>query len=226
MSKTNNGKCLFCGKTFSKLSIKKHLDKCSVRAEGYITEDVDKSERYFLILIQGHGHPEYWIYIDMPANSTLKVLDAFLRDIWLECCGHLSAFKINNETFSVYPDREFGDRSMNAKLENVLETGMQFKYEYDFGSTTMLKLKVVSEFNGKRRRKKVKLLARNHQPTIKCSYCEKTATNVCCQCIYDDSGWVCDDCADNHECGEEMLLPVVNSPRVGTCAYSGGFYDE
>ena len=24
-----------------------------------------------------------------------------------------------------------------------------------------------------------------------------------------------------HECGAEVLLPVVNSPRVGVCGYSG-----
>ena len=118
---------------------------------------------------------------------------------------------------------------MNTKLKNIFEPGMQFKYEYDFGSTTTLKLKVVSEFRGSERNKKgkkVRLLARNNQPDIKCSHCGKPATNVCCECIYDDNGWFCDNCADNHKCGEDMLLPVVNSPRVGICAYNGGSYDE
>jgi len=32
---------------------------------------------------------------------------------------------------------------------------------------------------------------------------------------------VCEGCAGEHECGEEMLLPVVNSPRVGMCGYEG-----
>ncbi|MEW5818294.1 MAG: hypothetical protein AB1798_23260 [Spirochaetota bacterium] len=224
MSKTSNGKCLFCGQTFSKLSVKKHLDKCHARAGDFLAENDEKAERYFCISIQGYENPEYWIYVDIPSKSTLKVLDQFLRNIWLECCGHLSSFEISGQTFSVLPDREFGDESMNTKLENILDTGMQFRYEYDFGSTTMLKLKIVADFYGKKRRKKVKLLARNHQPDIKCSYCENTATEVCCVCVYDDDGWVCDECADKHECGEEMLLPVVNSPRVGVCAYSG--YDD
>lgn len=226
MSKTTEGKCLFCDKILSKVSMKKHLDNCKARSEEYIGGDAEKSERYFCILVQGYDNPEYWIYVDIPSSSTLKVLDGFLRDIWLECCGHLSMFEIGGQTFSVSPDREFGDRSMNAKLEDIFETGMQSRYEYDFGSTTVLKLKVVSEFYGKKRRKKVKLLARNNQPDIKCSYCGKPATSVCCQCIYDGRGWICDDCADKHECGDEMLLPVVNSPRVGVCAYCGGIYDE
>ncbi len=225
MSKTRDGECLFCGKTFSRLSIKKHLDKCELRVKELISDDVEKCENYFCISVQGDQDPDYWIYIDMPLSSTLMVLDGFLRDIWLECCGHLSLFQIDGQTFSSFPDKEFGDKSMRVKLENILEKGMQFKYEYDFGSTTILKLKIVSVFNGKKRKKKVKLLARNIQPIIQCSYCGSPATNVCCQCIYDDAGWLCDGCADKHECGEEMLLPVVNSPRVGVCAYTGGFYD-
>jgi len=34
-------------------------------------------------------------------------------------------------------------------------------------------------------------------------------------------GWLCDECAPKHKCGEDMLLPVVNSPRVGKCGYTG-----
>ena len=229
MRKTTEGKCLFCGETFSEKTIKGHLENCKVKNEEYTMEDADKSEKYFCLLAQGYENPEYWIYIDIPASSTFQELDDFLRDIWLECCGHLSLFEIRGETFSSSPDREFGDKNMNIKLKNIFEMGMQFKYEYDFGSTTTLKLKVVSEFCGSERNKKgkkVRLLARNNQPDIKCSHCGKPATNVCCQCIYDDNGWVCDNCADNHKCGEDMLLPVVNSPRVGICAYNGGSYDE
>ena len=62
-------------------------------------------------------------------------------------------FEIDGESFASNPDREFGDRSMNTKLKSVLDVGMRFKYEYDFGSSTDLKLKVVSEFCGKKRRK-------------------------------------------------------------------------
>jgi hypothetical protein len=32
---------------------------------------------------------------------------------------------------------------------------------------------------------------------------------------------LCDDCAADHEHDEEMFLPVVNSPRIGMCGYSG-----
>jgi hypothetical protein len=30
-----------------------------------------------------------------------------------------------------------------------------------------------------------------------------------------------EDCAQTHEFGEDVFLPVVNSPRTGVCAYAG-----
>lgn len=34
---------------------------------------------------------KYWLIIEVSENVTLKELDNFIRDIWVECCGHLSA---------------------------------------------------------------------------------------------------------------------------------------
>jgi hypothetical protein len=31
----------------------------------------------------------------------------------------------------------------------------------------------------------------------------------------------CAKCSEEHEDGEEMMLPVVNSPRMGECGYDG-----
>src|SRR6266487_3021906 len=66
-----------------------------------------------------------------------------------------------------------------------------------------------------------KVLGRNTPPLIPCGVCGKPATAVCSQCVYDEQGWLCEACAKTHECGEDMLLPVVNSPRVGMCGYTG-----
>lgn len=85
-------------------------------------------------------------------------------------------------------------------------------HEYDFGSITVLRLKVVSEFEASIKGKAIKILVRNDAPEIKCEECGRLATQVCCQCIYDGAGWPCADCLKNHECGEDMMLPVVNSP--------------
>ena len=99
---------------------------------------------------------------------------------------------------------------------------MEFSYTYDFGSSTNLELRVVNEYKGNSSEKTVKILARNDAPEIKCSECEeKLATKICVNCKWSGRGCLCEDCAEDHGCGQEMLLPVVNSPRVGVCGYCG-----
>lgn len=41
--------------------------------------------------------------------------------------------------------------------------------------------------------------------------------------IWDGEGWLCESCAKNHECDEDMFLPVLNSPRTGVCGYTGSY---
>jgi hypothetical protein len=106
-------------------------------------------------------------------------------------------------------------------LDEVLRPKIKFLHEYDFGTTTELVLRVVAERESEIKKKSIRVLARNDSPSITCDSCGKVATHVCSQCIYEGKGWLCDACAGTHECGEEMLLPVVNSPRVGMCGYSG-----
>lgn len=45
-----------------------------------------------LLKIETPYEKDYWLYADISMTSTLKTLDTFLRDIWLECCGHMGAF--------------------------------------------------------------------------------------------------------------------------------------
>lgn len=223
----SNGVCSFCGKTLSKAAMRKHLDLCEQRKA--VSETVSgpkaKEAKYFHILVEGRYSPEYWIHLEVRADTWLKNLDDFLREIWLECCGHLSAFTIEGERYeseAVEPLYGFErEKGMDAKIGDVLKLGTMFVHEYDYGTTTELKLRVVSESMWKRGSKRVRLMARNTPPLITCSVCGKTATQVCTQCIYDSVGWLCDKCSRKHKCGEEMLLPVVNSPRVGMCGYTG-----
>jgi hypothetical protein len=98
---------------------------------------------------------------------------------------------------------------------------MTFAYEYDFGTTTELRLRVMAERDGAWQREAVQLLARNNSPVIPCEACGQEATQVCSQCIYEGQGWLCDACVAAHACGDDMMLPVVNSPRVGMCGYTG-----
>jgi len=197
------GRCFNCNKSFSKAGMTKHLKSC-------LKEDGDTE--LFHILVDGIYQPEYWLHIEIPAGAKLKDLDQFLRDIWLECCGHLSAFEVDG--------RDYKGGSTTA-LEKLLGPGMEFYHRYDFGTTTELRLNVISqrkgEVNGK---EKVRILARNDPPEINCG-CGKGAKWICVEENMGEDCYFCDDCADGHECGEEMFLPVVNSPRMGVCGYEG-----
>ena len=222
MSEIGKGKCSYCKGVFSRTNMEKHLDACESRIEKHRPGSASSDDEiYFGILVEGFELPQYWMYVDIPVSASLKVLDGFLRDTWLECCGHLSSFEIAGEIYASNPVKSEGDKSMGIKLGDVLEKGMQFLHEYDFGSTTTLKLTVASSRTGKKRRQKAEIMARNLPPEIRCTECGAIATHVCCECIYEDEGWLCDKCSEAHECGEEMLLPVVNSPRVGVCGYCG-----
>ncbi|RCW52126.1 hypothetical protein [Halanaerobium sp. ST460_2HS_T2] len=92
-------------------------------------------------------------------------------------------------------------------------------------------MNVVNVFKAEERKDKISVLARNNQPEIKCSHCDNPAEYICPDCIYNGLGWYCSDCLDKHEENNCMwdsknLLPVVNSPRVGVCAYTGNKKDN
>jgi len=113
-----------------------------------------------------------------------------------------------------------GDKLMNFAVSDELKKGVVFEYEYDFGTTTTLKLAVVGERKGKSKR--ISVLARNKPVEYKCGSCGAKATLVCAQCTFDiDKVVFCNKCAKKHECGEEAMLKIVNSPRTGMCGYEG-----
>lgn len=220
--KKTNGTCTFCNSSINKTKMKAHLKSC--KQKQAIATPLGKqtpTKKAFLILVSGISLHEYWIYFEVPANVKLKRIDSFLRKTWVECCGHLSAFSIKGKMYQSTPDKYFNDLSMNYSLDKLLDQGINFSYEYDFGSPTQLDLKVISEYQIESADSSIKILARNDPPLILCETCGNPATYICAYCEYLDEGWLCDECAVGHECGEEMLLPVVNSPRVGVCGYVG-----
>lgn len=217
------GKCRFCNVEYTKAGMTKHLETCKARLALLEDKGATKPLPTFHLVAEGYDAPEYWLQLDVPTQLTLSDLDAFLRDIWLECCGHLSAFSIDGQEYASSAAGEMGMKSMRAaKLANVLHPGQKLGYEYDFGTTTALLLTVVSEHVGVGKPKTIDVQARNEPPTTVCQTCGKPATKVCSICIIEqDSGFCCAKCAKGHECGEDMFLPVVNSPRMGMCGYEG-----
>ena len=211
--KTSKGICLLCNSIYTGAGMSKHLKSCLPKYLEYLPESGgSKTGSFFHIMVQGADFPEYWLQLKVSSESKLKALDKFLRDIWLECCGHLSAFR--------YFSRELG---MQRRLSDILTPGMQFIHEYDFGETTISLAKVLGYYEGPIKRKgPIEILARNDPPEFLCEECGKApAVEICTECQWEGSGWLCESCAEKHECDEEMRLPVVNSPRTGVCGYTG-----
>ena len=222
VEKPNTGSCQLCGKSFARASMGRHLKTCiQSHAQEMPASAKESGQRFHLMIEEPHGK-QYWLHVAVPAEAPLSLLDSFLRHIWLECCGHMSAFEIGGRGYSVQPMAEYGEKSMRTKLRQVLEVGQKFSYEYDFGSTTALGLKTVALFEQGPPKRSVQLLARNDPPEVACDACDgQPATVICTACDPIGEGWLCTACADKHECDSEMYLPVVNSPRAGVCAYTG-----
>ncbi len=212
---STEGKCGYCGKLFSGSAMGRHMTACGERKKKLAAGQ----GRAPVFLLKASAGP-YWIFLDIDGSATLEDLDSFLRDIWLECCGHMSCFKIGDSSFynEDSPDLEGSD--MKVRLAKVLKPGVAFEHEYDFGTTTKLQLKVIDLRSGKVK-SRIDLASRNSPPEFKCASCGNTATDICAQCIWEKEPWYCKPCAKKHECGDDMFLPIVNSPRTGMCGYTG-----
>ena len=226
MSQRTKGKCKYCGKEYTISYMNRHLSACK---EWLKQLDAEKGSRrcgYFQLAVYSKYNRDYWLFIEIQETATLKDIDSFLRDIWLECCGHLSAFNINGISYDAVPveDVFWGgpSKSMNYKLKSLLKKGMVIGYEYDFGSTIELMIAVVNYRIGHWKKEKLTILSRNNPPALICDECgEKPAVAICTQCVWDGAGLLCEECSKTHACGEDMLLPVCNSPRMGVCGYLG-----
>lgn len=222
------GNCYLCGKYLAKSGVVKHLSAAH-NAEG------QNAQRCVLLKVESG---DYWLYLDMADTASLKPLDAFLRKIWLECCGHMSCFYVRQTAYGWYGGgiQELG---MARKLSSFCK-GDQILYDYDFGSTTTLKITVMDTgFFRPRQRSAVRLLARNEDYVFECRDCGKPADFVNSELIYSwENPFICEACAekrrelaenseDEDEPNDElrydvdMLRPIVNSPRMGVCGYEG-----
>ncbi|MBS3965683.1 MAG: hypothetical protein KGZ60_08180 [Truepera sp.] len=249
---TSYGTCALCGYRGVKAGMSRHLKACLPKHD----KAENKPAKLFHLRAEGRYEPHYWLDLEVVAEATLYDLVRFLRKVWLECCGHLSMFKIGNTLYNVrydegeefegedeletFLEHTFGSLSpglremlevrrarmpkegdMEVALAEVLTPGLKFAHEYDFGSTTYLKLKVVSEREGYALHEPIRLLARNEASEFVCVKCGKPA-----KWIHTEERW---DREDPFYCGEHKrrhkdewaFLPVVNSPRMGVCGYTG-----
>jgi ribosomal protein L32 len=203
----SNGYCYVCGKECKPVAMKNHILK------SHFTEG---DEHCYLLLLEGFGigYPyHYWLIAEAAKSRSFSTIDTFLREIWLECCGHLSEF------------RHISGRAVGkARKIEEFDVGDKIVYEYDFGSTTRVFITFLAEVVRPKQRRAVGLVARNVPLLFKCKTCGKDAAKVCCECggMYDEM-FFCDKCFGKHNCQYKNGLPVTNSPRCGECGYCGEY---
>jgi hypothetical protein len=210
---TSEGKCIYCNEMVKGRSMNTHLKK---HLNALSSET--KKKAYHLAI---EAKP-YFLYILIDGGAKIGLLDEFLRDIWLECCGHLSTFMSGGR---------FGEEvGMGKKIEKVFNKFDSLDYRYDFGSTTELQIKCVNVYTIETE-ESIQLLSRNEPLAILCDNCgKKPAESMCSVHGYDEDAYFCKTCSKKHEkvCedfADYAELPVVNSPRMGACAYDGGVID-
>lgn len=210
---------MICKEELTRGTISRHLLKKHQSASG---------TSCFLILVTTSDPSPYWLALIADQHASLADLDNVIREVWVECCGHMSAFHIGGTEYATTwdgdgIDDEFSDtEDMHIELDEVLDSGMSFWYEYDFGSTTELKLKVAGVITCDDAPEDVFIAGMNTKPDAVCETCGKPAQYH--YNVWEKEQTFCNICAKDVD-DECYLLPITNSPRTGICGYEGGTYD-
>jgi len=214
------GKCGRCGTTVGRIAMRRHVASCPVSVEAHSDSKTHRqagAPAEALLVEACAPRSPYWLLAAVAVNAPLHALDGLLRSVWLECCGHLSEFDIDGVRYlsPVSGPPEAGARSMRAKVGAVLRPERKFSHLYDFGTSTYLALQVIDVLPWRAPAGSAILLANNRGPQWSCSSCGKPAVSIALDC--DEDIFYCAEC----EPGEDAVLPVVNSPRIGQCGYTG-----
>ncbi len=200
------GICAFCEQPVAKRLATRHVASCPKRPTGPASA--------LHLVIEGGATREYWLHVLASPDQTFADLDDLLRATWLECCGHLSAFKVGADRFE-WDNDGWGKppREMTTPLADVLVKGVKFVHDYDFGSTTRLTGRSAGTVEGVPAASELRVVAQNQPPAIACEKCGAPAA------------WVASYQPLCKKCGKKVdeydRLPVVNSPRMGVCGYTG-----
>lgn len=207
-SRKYEGQCKFCRQDFAKRQIATHLNICPKRKE-------DKNIKNLRLRIIDPYMKNFWLIVEINEHAKLKDLDSLIRDVWVECCGHLSLFG------------GYGNEVGKGRIiMDILKPEDSIGYIYDFGSSTELTIEALEysnyQLSGK---KKIELVARNYLPPSGCIKCGRQATQVCVYCCENEPALVCDKCAEKYhneddKGADHCVAPIANSPRSGVCGYA------
>lgn len=207
-SRKYEGQCKFCQQNFTKRQIALHLNICPKRKE-------DKNIKNLRLRIIDPHMKNFWLIVEVDKQANFNDLDSLIKNVWVECCGHLSLF--GNYRSEV-------DRG--KIIMDILKPKDSIGYIYDFGSSTELTIEALEYGNHQLSGKKnVELAARNYLPPSACVKCGRQATQVCVSCCENEPALVCDKCAEKYHNEEDeetdhYVSPISNSPRSGVCGYT------
>ena len=129
-SRLSRGLCGYCGREMTRAGMSRHLGLCEVR-EGVLEDTLGQNgERVPLLHVQARDAwtGQYWLNLEVDCTAPLAQLDAYLRAVWLECCGHLSRFSFGGWA---------GDEvSMSERVGRVIHPGVELTHTYDIGTET------------------------------------------------------------------------------------------
>ena len=159
------GTCNICGETVQGNRIRRHLLRCIETQTGLkSSQDPRRKDRRRTALktahisIRSREHP-HWLELGIRCDATLHELDRFRRALWLECCGHLSHFKIHGVIYSVMvpmpgerrrfdpmDEEEAAWQHLGKSVNAAIPPLSKFEHEFDYGTPTELELEHVAVF--------------------------------------------------------------------------------
>jgi hypothetical protein len=217
--KLPKGKCEYCGAELAKNAVAKHLAACPARQAVIATANQKKgaSETLYHLRVENPELKQFWLDLEVRGSASLKDLDHYLREIWLECCGHMSQFSIGG-----WGGQEI---AKTRRIDQVFNPDVELTHIYDFGTETETRIKALGTRAGRpTTRHPIALMVRNLKPDTPCIDCGAPATHLCMECLIEANAWgaLCDEHAEAHphdDYGEPV--PLANSPRMGQCGYEG-----
>ncbi|TVQ39458.1 MAG: DUF1186 domain-containing protein [Spirochaetaceae bacterium] len=213
--------CRFCGNLYARSGIARHVAACKARLATNNSDGSDAStDRFEHLVVTDADRIGYRLDLLAAPGTTLDDLDRFLREIWLECCGHMSIFRVGGQMY--YSSVEaWGIDDSTAEVEITwLPRSTEIRYDYDLGSPTGLRVKRLSPLRQRVTGAPIVLAARNEPPPLECS-CGSHAVVVDRFADWGNPGLLCAACLEEAAVDSEALVPLTNSPRMGVCGYVG-----
>ena len=215
--KQTRGNCTFCNREMTRSGLSRHLTSCPKRKKAIAATQDGRLDTLYHLVVRDAYDGDFWLHLEVNGRSTLRDLDYYLREIWLECCGHMSQFSVGGWRGQEIP--------MTRTMASVFTSNVQLTHIYDFGSSSETLIKVVKKRRGRPLTDKpIYLMARNNLPEAVCDECDAAAGWYCADCLVERGEWitVCEKHRAEHDHDEYGgITALINSPRVGMCGYVG-----